>query len=66
MPTVSVIATSYFEQDGENALVRPWVWIALIAIGPITYSITLEWYRYLSVSTVPDRIFHFSLCPSNI
>jgi hypothetical protein len=38
---------SYIETGGEGAIVRPWVWIAWIFIGPATNSITTEWYLYI-------------------
>ncbi|KAJ3543408.1 hypothetical protein NM688_g5857 [Phlebia brevispora] len=51
----SPIATNrllnYLEQGGDNSLVKPWVWIVLIAIGPMTYSVTHQLYRFLTAAS---------------
>jgi hypothetical protein len=39
---------SYIETSGEGAVVRPWVWIAWIFIGPATNTIATEWYLYIA------------------
>ncbi|KAF7797051.1 hypothetical protein EIP86_008243 [Pleurotus ostreatoroseus] len=42
---------NYFEQGSESSFVKPWVWIVLIALGPLTYSVTHELYQFLSTAT---------------
>ncbi|KAI0258861.1 P-loop containing nucleoside triphosphate hydrolase protein [Gloeopeniophorella convolvens] len=39
---------NYIETDGRDALVRPWVWIAGLAVGPTLGAMTLQWYGFLS------------------
>ncbi|OCH87049.1 hypothetical protein OBBRIDRAFT_796585 [Obba rivulosa] len=37
----------YLETGGEDAIVRPWVWISWLFFGPVIGSITAEWYMFL-------------------
>ncbi|KAF9786031.1 hypothetical protein BJ322DRAFT_1057551 [Thelephora terrestris] len=34
--------------EGKDALFRPWVWIALLFIGPFLSSIILQWYIFIT------------------
>ncbi|KZT65009.1 P-loop containing nucleoside triphosphate hydrolase protein, partial [Daedalea quercina L-15889] len=36
----------YLETDGEGAVVRPWVWISWLFIGPMIGSVALQWYIF--------------------
>ncbi|KAI0932659.1 hypothetical protein AcW1_000282 [Taiwanofungus camphoratus] len=36
----------YIETDGEDALVRPWVWILVLLFGPIVSSVALQYYIF--------------------
>ncbi|KZT67587.1 P-loop containing nucleoside triphosphate hydrolase protein [Daedalea quercina L-15889] len=42
----------YLETDGEGAVVRPWVWISWLFIGPMTGSVALQWYIFTSTRTL--------------
>lgn len=44
------IIFSYVQNNGERAIIRPWVWIALLFIGPLLTSIVTQCYGLLSVS----------------
>ncbi|KAH9932906.1 P-loop containing nucleoside triphosphate hydrolase protein [Fomitopsis serialis] len=37
---------NYLEQGGEGLTVRPWVWIALLFIGPTVGTFAFQWYVY--------------------
>ncbi|ORX36515.1 hypothetical protein BD324DRAFT_651753 [Kockovaella imperatae] len=37
----------YLETDGKGATVRPWVWAALLFIGPVISSLTIQWYIFV-------------------
>ncbi|KAI0798592.1 hypothetical protein BC629DRAFT_232884 [Irpex lacteus] len=43
---------TYLENGGEDAIVKPWVWILLIAVSPIGYSLVWQLYFYFSTSSV--------------
>ncbi|KAH7101229.1 P-loop containing nucleoside triphosphate hydrolase protein [Auriculariales sp. MPI-PUGE-AT-0066] len=34
----------YLESGGQDAVVRPWVWIALLFLDPMLQSISMQWY----------------------
>ena len=36
----------YIETDGEGAVVRPYVWIALMLLGPLFTSLLTQWYVF--------------------
>lgn len=40
----------YLETRGEGAVVRPWVWIAYLFLGPALGTIAFQWYIYITVS----------------
>jgi hypothetical protein len=35
---------------GEGAVVRPWVWVAYLFLGPALGSIAFQWYFFIMVS----------------
>jgi hypothetical protein len=41
---------SYLETHGEGAVVRPWVWVSFLFLGPALGSIALQWYYFIAVS----------------
>lgn len=41
---------SYLEKGGEGLTVRPWVWIALLFLGPFAGTLAFQWYVYTVVS----------------
>ena len=41
----------YLENHGEGAVVRPWVWIAYLFLGPALGTIAFQWYIYITVSS---------------
>ena len=44
------VISSYLETHGEGAVVRPWVWIAYLFLGPALGTIVFQWYIFISVS----------------
>ncbi|KAI0260155.1 hypothetical protein BC834DRAFT_925973 [Gloeopeniophorella convolvens] len=42
----------YIETDGRDTLVRPWVWIAGLAVGPTLGAIAFQWYGFLSTGNL--------------
>ncbi|KAH7930564.1 hypothetical protein BV22DRAFT_1124835 [Leucogyrophana mollusca] len=38
----------YLETGGEGAIVRPWVWIAWLFLGPTVGSLALQWYIFVT------------------
>ncbi|PSS08857.1 hypothetical protein PHLCEN_2v3472 [Hermanssonia centrifuga] len=42
----------YLEQGGEDALVKPWVWIVCIATGPLINTVLFQLYIFLSTGTL--------------
>jgi hypothetical protein len=41
---------SYLESHGEGAVVRPWVWIAYLFLGPAVRTIAFQCYIFIAVS----------------
>lgn len=39
----------YIEDGGENAEVKPWVWILWLLVAPIMGSIAIQWHNFLAV-----------------
>lgn len=53
---------SYMETRKEGG-VRPWVWIILLLVGPISGSVAFQWYMYIAVSAANSTLLfrvHFS------
>jgi hypothetical protein len=44
-----ILRYSYIESRGENALVRPWVWVSLMFLGPFVGTLVMQWYTFLTV-----------------
>ncbi|KAH7918842.1 hypothetical protein BV22DRAFT_1100095, partial [Leucogyrophana mollusca] len=42
----------YLETGGEGAVVRPWVWITWLFLGPMTGSLALQWYIFIATRTL--------------
>ncbi|KAI9434157.1 hypothetical protein H4582DRAFT_2081171 [Lactarius indigo] len=42
----------YLETRGEDAFVRPWVWIAYIFLGPTLGTIAFQWYYFVVTGTL--------------
>ncbi|KAG1889339.1 hypothetical protein F4604DRAFT_1711826 [Suillus subluteus] len=38
----------YVETKGERAVVRPWVWISWLFLGPLVGSLAWQWYIYIA------------------
>ncbi|KAH7886476.1 hypothetical protein F5I97DRAFT_1926721 [Phlebopus sp. FC_14] len=38
----------YIESDGRDSIVRPWVWILWIFLGPVINSLAAQWYMFIS------------------
>ncbi|KAG2123601.1 hypothetical protein DEU56DRAFT_829341 [Suillus clintonianus] len=38
----------YVETKGEGAVVRPWVWISWLFLGPLIGSLAWQWYIYIA------------------
>jgi hypothetical protein len=43
---------TYIETNGEGAIVRPWVWIAWLFIGPLVGSAAMQWYIFINTGTL--------------
>ena len=55
LSTVSMNSTqrssfSYLETHGEGAVVRPWVWVSFLFLGPAFGTIAHQWYYFIAVS----------------
>ncbi|KAH9166017.1 hypothetical protein EDB89DRAFT_2076263 [Lactarius sanguifluus] len=42
----------YLETRGEGAVVRPWVWVACIFLGPVLGTIAFQWYNFIATGTL--------------
>ncbi|KAH7918845.1 hypothetical protein BV22DRAFT_1100101 [Leucogyrophana mollusca] len=42
----------YLETGGEGAVVRPWVWVTWLFLGPMTGSLALQWYIFIGTRTL--------------
>lgn len=40
---------AYLESDGEDVIIRPWVWIGGLFLGPLVAAVAVQWYIYLAV-----------------
>ncbi|KAI0052513.1 P-loop containing nucleoside triphosphate hydrolase protein [Auriscalpium vulgare] len=41
---------AYLETHGEGAVVRPWVWISCLLLGPLVGSLAWQWYIFIGTS----------------
>ncbi|OCH87314.1 P-loop containing nucleoside triphosphate hydrolase protein [Obba rivulosa] len=41
----------YLESGGETAVIRPWVWIAWLFLGPTLRSLAFQWYIFTATRT---------------
>ncbi|KAH7907307.1 P-loop containing nucleoside triphosphate hydrolase protein [Hygrophoropsis aurantiaca] len=37
----------YIETEGKGAIIRPWVWIAWLFVGPMACSLSFQWYLFI-------------------
>ncbi|KAI0782159.1 P-loop containing nucleoside triphosphate hydrolase protein [Abortiporus biennis] len=44
----------YIESGGEDALVRPWVWVLWLFIGPLLASVINQWFYFAFVRAVVE------------
>ncbi|KAH7912982.1 hypothetical protein BJ138DRAFT_1225912, partial [Hygrophoropsis aurantiaca] len=58
----------YLETNGEGAVIRPWVWIAWLFLGPTAGSIAIQWYTFLATrvlvrteGTITQLVFEHAL-----
>ncbi|KAH9984900.1 hypothetical protein BJV77DRAFT_1035217 [Russula vinacea] len=42
----------YLETRGEDAVVRPWVWVAYLFLGPALGTIGFQWYIFLTTGSL--------------
>ncbi|KAL4243444.1 hypothetical protein ABKN59_001093 [Abortiporus biennis] len=42
----------YLETGGDNAVVRPWVWVSWLFFGPVLGSIAVQWYIFVATGTM--------------
>ncbi|KAL6299635.1 multidrug resistance-associated ABC transporter [Sparassis latifolia] len=42
----------YLETNGEGAVVRSWVWISWLLLGPIVSSMLVQWYIFMATRTL--------------
>lgn len=57
-----------YMEDGSEAMVRPWVWILAILLGPLVQSLTWQYYGYIGTNVmirieaiVTELVFEHSL-----
>ena len=43
-------SSSYLETKGEGSVVRPWVWVTYLFLGPAIDTMAFQWYLFISVS----------------
>ncbi|KAH9986083.1 hypothetical protein BJV74DRAFT_845474 [Russula compacta] len=43
---------NYLETHGEGVVVRPWVWIACLFLGPVLGTIAFQWYIFVGTGTL--------------
>jgi hypothetical protein len=43
---------TYIETGGQGAIVRPWVWISWLFIGPLVGSAAMQWYIFINTGTL--------------
>ena len=43
---------AYLESGGQDAIVRPWAWIALLCLGPFLNTLAMQWYTYNTTAVV--------------
>ncbi|EMD36160.1 hypothetical protein CERSUDRAFT_115127 [Gelatoporia subvermispora B] len=39
----------YIETGGKDAIIRPWVWISWLFLGPVVGSVVLQWYCFIGM-----------------
>lgn len=44
---------SYMETNGAHTVVKPWVWIGFMFLGPVVGTISLQWFFRISVRIHP-------------
>ncbi|KAH9166019.1 hypothetical protein EDB89DRAFT_2076264 [Lactarius sanguifluus] len=42
----------YLETRGEGAVIRPWVWVTYLFLGPALGTIAFQWYIFISTGTL--------------
>ncbi|KAI9449923.1 hypothetical protein BJY52DRAFT_1192187 [Lactarius psammicola] len=42
----------YLETRGEGAVVRPWVWVAYLFLGPALGTIAFQWYIFIATGNI--------------
>ncbi|KAH7914592.1 hypothetical protein BJ138DRAFT_1143462 [Hygrophoropsis aurantiaca] len=42
----------YLETNGEGAIIRPWVWIVWLFLGPMVGSLAIQWYIFIATRTL--------------
>lgn len=43
---------TYIETGGQGAVVRPWVWISWLFLGPFVGSVAMQWYIFVNTRTL--------------
>ncbi|KAH8986106.1 hypothetical protein EDB92DRAFT_2054957 [Lactarius akahatsu] len=43
---------SYLETHGEGAVVRPWVWVTYLFLGPALGTMAFQWYIFIATGTI--------------
>ncbi|KAH9166805.1 hypothetical protein EDB89DRAFT_2245995 [Lactarius sanguifluus] len=49
---VTRVPSSYLETRGEGAVIRPWVWVTYLFLGPALGTIAFQWYIFVSTGTL--------------
>ncbi|KAJ7596700.1 hypothetical protein C8J56DRAFT_294246 [Mycena floridula] len=42
----------YIETEGEDAVIKPWLWISWLFFGPMIASISIQWYIFIATRTL--------------
>lgn len=50
---VLTLLRSYLETGGEDATIKPWVWILWLGGGPLIQAVVFQYYIFLSVRMQP-------------
>ncbi|KAH9059058.1 P-loop containing nucleoside triphosphate hydrolase protein [Lactarius vividus] len=46
------VSFSYLETRGEGAVVRPWVWVTYLFLGPALGTMAFQWYIFIATGTI--------------
>lgn len=56
---------AFVETKGEGAVVKPWVWMLLMFAGPVVGSIAMQYYIFITVSLLSNKLSSCELTRSH-